>query len=87
MQLEDAQAQTLFWENLDAIMFENGVPKVNFKGFMGDNAKANWNVVRKVYGDGDQTVPLEGHERIWFFDWSANLDKITQKHIQPSLQH
>lgn len=36
--------------------------KVNFKGFMGDNAHANWNVVRKVYVGGDQTIPLEMHK-------------------------
>jgi hypothetical protein len=43
--------------------------------------------VRKIYGDGDPSVPLEGRERTYFFHWCANLDKITQKHIRPSLQH
>lgn len=48
MQSKDVHAQTLLWENLNAIMLENDVPKVNFKGFMLDNAQANWNVVKKV---------------------------------------
>jgi hypothetical protein len=87
MQSEDARAQTIFWENLNVVMLENGVPNVNFKGFMADSAQANWIVVRKIYGDGDTSVPLEGRERTCLFDWSANLDKITQKHIRPSLQH
>jgi hypothetical protein len=68
-------------------MLENGVPNVNFKGFVADSAQANSIVVRKIYGDGDPSVPLEGRERTCFFHWSANLDKITQKHIRPSLQH
>jgi hypothetical protein len=33
--------QTLFWELLNVVMAENGVPKVNFKGFMSDNGQAN----------------------------------------------
>jgi len=48
MQSKDVHVQTLLWENLNAIMLENDVPKVNFKGFMLDNAQANWNVVKKV---------------------------------------
>jgi hypothetical protein len=87
MQSEDARAQTIFWENLNAVMLENGVPNVNFKGFMADSAQANWIAVRKICGDGDTSVPLEGRERTCLFHWSANLDKITQKHIRPSLQH
>ena len=34
-------------------MVENGVSKVNFKGFMADTAQANWNAVRMIYGDGE----------------------------------
>ena len=87
MQSEDAWAQTIFWENLNVVMLENGVPNVNFKGFMADSAQANWIDARKIYRDGDPSVPLEGHEHACFFHWSTNLDKITQKHIWPSLQH
>ena len=87
VQSEDARAQTIFWENLNVVMLENGIPNVNFKGFMVDSAHANWIAVRKNYGDGDPSIPLEGHERTCLFHWSAKLDKITQKHILPSLQH
>ncbi len=34
-------------------MANNGVPNPNFKGFMVDDAQANWNVVRIVYGSGN----------------------------------
>ena len=32
---------------LPTTSIKNGVPKVDFKGFMVDNAHANWNVVRR----------------------------------------
>ena len=66
-------------------MAKNGVSKVNFKGFMADNAQANWIAVRMIYGDGDPTLPMVARERICFFHWSASLDKVIQKYIKPSL--
>ena len=68
-------------------MLENGVPNVNFKRFMANSAQTNWIAVRKIYEDGDPSIPLEGREHTCIFHWYASLDKITQKHIQPSLQH
>ena len=41
MQSEDAEAQELFWTQLNIVMPENGVDTVNFKGFMADSAQAN----------------------------------------------
>jgi len=86
MQSEDGAAQTLFWENLNTVMAENGVLTVNFKGFMADSAQANWNAVRKIYGGGDPSLPMVGRERTCLFHWSQNLDKVTQKYIKASLQ-
>ena len=57
MQSEDARAHIVFWEILNVVMLENGVPNVNFKGFMADNAQANWIAVRKIYEDGDPLFP------------------------------
>ena len=34
-------------------MAKNGVPNVNFKGFMADSTKTNWNAVKMIYDDGD----------------------------------
>ena len=67
MQSEDAEAQELFWTQLNTVMRENGVDTVNFKGFMADSAQANWNAVRKVYGSGDPGVCMEGRERTCLF--------------------
>ena len=53
IQSEDGATQILFWKNLKFVMAKNGVPKVNFKGFMADNAKTNWNAMKMIYGDGD----------------------------------
>ena len=67
MQFENGVAQTLFWENLNSVMLDNGVSKVNFKGFMADNAQANWNAVRKIYGVDDLSLPMVGRERTRLF--------------------
>ena len=53
---------------------------------MADSAQANWNAVRKIYGDGDRTLLMVANERICLFHWYANLNKVTQKYIKPSLQ-
>ena len=41
MKSEDGTTQTLFWKKMNVVMAENGVSKVNFKGFMADSALTN----------------------------------------------
>ena len=53
---------------------------------MADNAQANWNAVRMIYGDGDPILPMVARERTCLFHWFASLDKVTQKYIKLSLQ-
>ena len=48
MQSEDGAAQIFLGENLNVVMADNGVPNVNFKGFMADSAQANWIAVRTI---------------------------------------
>lgn len=67
MKCEDDATQTLFWKYLNVVMAKNSVAHVNFKGFMADNAQANWNVVRKIYGNGDLTVQMEDCEHTYLF--------------------
>jgi hypothetical protein len=55
---EDATKYNILWGNINFVMSNNGVPNVNFKGFMEDSAQANWNVVKKIYGDGEPTLPM-----------------------------
>ena len=64
---EDGVPQTLFWENLNNVMVENDVLVINFKGFMANNAQANWNFIRKIYGDGDPSLPMVSCESICLF--------------------
>ena len=45
MQSKDVAAQSVVWKNLNALMVQHEVDKVNFKGFMADSAQAKWNVV------------------------------------------
>jgi hypothetical protein len=39
-------------------MANNGVPNPNFKGFMANNAKVDWNVVQIVYGSRNASEPM-----------------------------
>jgi hypothetical protein len=59
MQLEDATAQSVLWKNLNAILARHGVPEPKFKGFMADNAQANWNAIRVIYGSGDAVISMK----------------------------
>ena len=53
IQSEDGVTQIVFWKILKSVMTKNGVPNVNFKGFMVDSAQSNWNAVNTTYGDSD----------------------------------
>jgi hypothetical protein len=86
MQSEDSAAQTVVWNNLNAVMARHDIPNPNFKGFMADSAQANWNSIRVVYGSGDASVPMENKERTCLFHWTQSLEKHTKAHIRPDLQ-
>lgn len=58
MLYEDATKYSILWEHINFVMPDNGVPNVNFKGFMEDSAQANYNVVKKIYGDGEPTLSM-----------------------------
>src|ERR1700738_1277646 len=53
-------------------MHRHGIAKVNFKGFMADNAQANWNAVRIIYGSGDPKVPIQECKRTCYFHWTQS---------------
>jgi hypothetical protein len=40
-------------------MAKKGIFNPNFKGFMVDSAKANWNIVYIVYGSCDLTIDMD----------------------------
>jgi hypothetical protein len=81
MQSEDADAQIVFWKNLNAVMARFNVAKPQFKGFMADSAQANWNAVRIIYGSGKKEEPMEDQERTCQFHWTQSMVKYTNKYI------
>jgi hypothetical protein len=58
----------------------------NFKRFMVDNAQANWNDVRIMYGSGDASMKMVDKERTCLFHWIQQLDRHTKQLIAPKLQ-
>jgi hypothetical protein len=64
------------------MMLKHGFPKPNFKGFMADNAQANWNIVRIVYGYGDVFVKIVDKKHTCLFHWSHSFDKHTKQLIK-----
>lgn len=67
-------------------MAENGVAYMHSKGFMVDKAQRDWNVVWKIQGNGDPSVPTRDCKHTGIFHWFTNLEWIRQKYIKPSLQ-
>jgi hypothetical protein len=55
-------------------MLMKGVPNPNFKGFMVDNAQANWNIVWIVYGSGDPSELMVEREWTCYFHWTQSMD-------------
>lgn len=56
MQSCDGSTHTLLWENINATMKDIGVPNMNVKGSMTDNAQANWTGIWKIYGNDDMVI-------------------------------
>ena len=81
MQSQDAEAQELFWVQLNRVMRKNVVKNTNFNGFMADRTGANWHVVQKVYDSGDPYVPMEDRVRTCLFHWTKCLQQKTSRHI------
>ncbi len=53
MQFDEIEVQQLMWIKLNETMLKHKFPKPNFKGFMANNAQANWNILKIVYGSED----------------------------------
>jgi hypothetical protein len=57
----------ILWRKLNIVVEKKGLGMLVFKGFMVDNAEANWNVVHIVYGIGDPIIKMVDKEWMWFF--------------------
>jgi len=73
MQFEDIEIQCIMWRLLNVVMKRNGIENTNFNGFMADNAQANWNVVRIVYGSGNPKEEMDNRKRTYLLHWSTSL--------------
>jgi hypothetical protein len=56
------EAQQVMWTKFNDTMLKHGFPKQNFKGFMADSARANWNVVIVFYGLRDPSTRMVDKE-------------------------
>jgi hypothetical protein len=74
------------WTKLNEMMLKHKFPKANFKIFMANNAQANWNIVKIVYGFEDPYVRMVDKERTYLFHWNHSLDKHTKQLIRPDVQ-
>lgn len=77
--------QTLLWENLNAVIANNGVSNMNFNGFMTNGAHAKWNVVRKIYSNGDPIVPMDDCKHSCVLHGPGILKRSIIKYIKPSI--
>jgi hypothetical protein len=50
------------WTKLIEMMLKHMFSKPNFKGFMVDNAQANWNFIKIVYGSRDPFIKMVNKE-------------------------
>ena len=67
-------------------MERHGVERPYFKGFMADNAHANWNAARIVYGNGKKEGRMEDRERFCQFHWIQSMIKYTDKQIAENMR-
>ena len=71
----------MLWHGVNGVMADHGIINVNFKGFMRDSARANWQAVRFIYGIGDTKVEMLDRERTCLFHWAQSLKKDNEAHI------
>lgn len=83
--VEDTQAQALFWSLLNKVVEKEGYKKPKFKGFMADEAQANWRAIRTVYNGGPDKV-MKSQERSCLFHWEQSLQQHAKKCIPPHSQ-
>jgi hypothetical protein len=78
MQSKDTKAQQVMWTKLNDTMLKCMFLKENFKGFMVDNAQANWNAIIIVYGSRDPSMRMVDKECTYLLHWIQSLDRRTK---------
>jgi hypothetical protein len=67
MQFEHTKAQQVMWTKLNDMVQKHNFSKLNFKGFMANSIKANWNVIIIVYGSRDPSMWMIDKEHTCLF--------------------
>jgi hypothetical protein len=76
---KDSAALQTAWKVMRRVCAENGLPNVEFCGFMADNAAAGWNAIRNEFWGGK----VNSHrERSDAFHWAQSVERV-QKYIVP----
>ena len=86
MQSESYDEQQRLWLSMIDILEKHGVQNANFKGFMYDNAHANFSAVKTMFGSGIPLEPMENRERTYQFHWRMFLERHTKQLIKSDLQ-
>lgn len=55
------------WTKFNETMVKHYYRKPNFKGFITDNAQANWNVVRIIYNSKDMNMKMVDKNQTFLF--------------------
>lgn len=58
MQTKGTKGQTIFWQCLNKLIAANDMPKLNFKGFICNNAEAKFNGISTDNGSGDVSITM-----------------------------
>ncbi len=66
MQFTDTYIQCVLWWKLNNVMAKNGVPNINFKGFI-TNSAPNWNTMWIMYGNEDASELMIDNEQTYYF--------------------
>jgi hypothetical protein len=61
------KVQCILWKKFNIVVERKRLGTIAFKGFMENNAQANWNIVRIIYGIGDPTMKMVDKKQTYFF--------------------
>jgi hypothetical protein len=82
----NTKVHQIMWTKLNDMMLKHGFPKPNFKGFMVDNAQANWNTIRIVYGLRELSTTMVDKECTCLFHLTQSLNRHIDQLIKLELQ-
>ena len=64
--VENKNAQIEFWRMLNGVVIDQGFEKPKFRGFMVDEANANWIAICTIYFGGAKKKSLKRRDHVCF---------------------